>query len=79
MVPIIAKIQVGNNIMLSCAGYMEVPGIDKIRFEAVATGKIEEGTQGPEIFLNWVVRTYDSDNNLLSNGCGSQVLEKISD
>ena len=70
---------VGDNIMLSNGGYWEIPGMGKIRFESVATGNIEEGTEGTKIFLNWIWRFYDSDNNLLSNGCGSQVLEKISD
>ena len=68
-----------NNIVFSYGRYVEVPGMGMIHFEAVSTGTIEEGTQGPKIFLNWVWHMYDSDNNLLSNGCGSQVLEKISD
>ena len=66
----------GNNIMLANAGYAEVEGIGKIGFESVATGKIEEGTHGPEIFLNWIWRIYDSDDNLLFNGAGTQVLKR---
>ena len=68
---------IGNNIMLSTAGYYEeLEGMGKIRFEGVATGMIEEGTQGPEIFLNWIWRIYDSDNNLLVYGAGTQVLKR---
>ena len=70
---------IGNNIVFSYGRYVEVPGMGMIHFEAASTGTIEEGTQGPKIFLNWIWHVYDSDNNLLSNGCGSQVLEKISD
>ena len=70
---------VGNNIMLSNAGYSEVPGIGKIRFESVATGNIEEGAEGAEIFLNWVWRMYDSNNNLISNGAGTQVWRQVED
>jgi Zn/Cd-binding protein ZinT len=43
---------VGNSIMLSSAGYMEVPDMGKIGYEFVSTGNIEEGAEGPEIFLN---------------------------
>jgi len=70
---------VGNSIMLSNASYMEAPGMGKIRLEGISTGTIEEGTQGPEIFLNWVWRIYDSDNNLLFNGAGTQVWEQVED
>lgn len=65
--------------MLSNASYMEAPGMGKIRLEGISTGTIEEGTQGPEIFLNWVWRIYDSDNNLLFNGAGTQVWEQVED
>jgi hypothetical protein len=68
---------VGNSIMLSNASYMEAPGMGKIRLEGVSTGNIEEGTQGPEIFLNRVWRIYDSDNNLLFNDAGTQVLTRV--
>jgi len=67
---------IGNNIMLSMAGYEELEGMGKIGLEAVATGKIEEGTNGPEIFLNWIWRICDIDNNLLFNGAGTQVLKR---
>ena len=62
--------------MLSMAGYEELEGMGKIGFESVATGMIKEGTQGPEIFLNWIWRIYDSDDNLLFNGAGTQVLKR---
>jgi Zn/Cd-binding protein ZinT len=68
---------IGNNIMLSSAGYTEIPGMGKTRFECVSTGTIEEGIQGPKIILNWVWRFYDSDNNLLLNGAGTQVLTRV--
>jgi hypothetical protein len=64
--------------MLSMAGYEELEGMGKIGLEAVATGMIEEGTNGPEIFLNWIWRICDSDNNLLFNGAGTQVLFRYS-
>ena len=70
---------IGNNIMLSMAGYEELEGMGKIGLEAVATGMIEEGTNGPEIFLNWIWRICDSDNNLLFNGAGTQVLKRVED
>lgn len=63
--------------MLSSAGYTEIPGMGKTRFESVSTGTIEEGIQGPRIILNWVWRFYDSDNNLLLNGAGTQVLTRV--
>jgi len=70
---------VGNSIMLSNASYMEAPGMGKMRFEAVSTGEIEEGREGPKIILNWVWRIYDSDNNLLFNGAGTQVWRQVED
>ena len=70
---------VGNSIMLSNAGYTEIPGMGKMRSEAVSTGKIEQGIQGPKIFLNWVWRFYDSDNNLIINGATTQVWRQVED
>jgi hypothetical protein len=40
---------------------------------------IKEGTQGPEIFLNRVWCIYDSDNNLLFNGAGTNALRQVED
>jgi Zn/Cd-binding protein ZinT len=70
---------VGDNIMLSNGGYAEVLDMGMMRLECVSTGNIEEGAEGPEIFLNWVWRMYDSDNNLIINGAGTQVWEQVED
>ncbi|VUT25567.1 MAG: zinc/cadmium-binding protein [Candidatus Methanolliviera sp. GoM_oil] len=70
---------VGNNIMISNAGYMEAPGMGKIRFESVGTGNIEKGANGLEIYVNWIWRIYDSDNNLIFNCAATHVWERVED
>ncbi|NAS89104.1 hypothetical protein C4E24_05130 [ANME-1 cluster archaeon AG-394-G21] len=64
----------GDNIMLSWGDYLEIPGMGMMRFETIWMGEIHD--DGEEIVMNAIMRGYDSDNNLIANWAGTQVLKR---
>ena len=65
----------GDNIMLAYGGYQEISGMGMWRFETIWTGKVH--CSGDEIVMNAIMRGYDSDNSLIANWAGTQVLRRV--
>ena len=65
----------GDNIMLFWGDCVEMPGMGMMRFETIWTGKIHDS--GEEIVMNASMRGYGSDDNLVLNWVGTQVLRQV--
>ncbi len=64
----------GDNIMLSFAGYWDVPEMGMLRFETIWAGDVLYC--GDKIVMNAIMRGYDDDCNQVLNWAGTQVLRR---